>query len=242
MLPVEAVGRGRPHPVVACWEMDRWLETCVTRTSPCSDGRPVGGPDRGRSRRCWPTRCGLFLAELLASYVHVASGSVWVQTAHGWRRRYSELDPVRLATLLEVVDQTERPGVWRRLGDLALFLTGVFPDHTDARGLGPVQATRLLRSAGLAPGETGAGAGVALLELLGRRWPGPAPRPWRWLARWPTASRRPGAQPGRRPAPVRPPRAMVPRPRRLTTPARSPTPSSQRTSRADGIARWRPAR
>jgi hypothetical protein len=26
MLPVEAVGRGRPHPVVACWEMDRWLE------------------------------------------------------------------------------------------------------------------------------------------------------------------------------------------------------------------------
>ena len=113
----------------------------------------------------------LFLAELLASYVHVASGSVWVQTGRGWRRRrYSELDPVRLATLLEVVDEAERPGVWRRLGDLALFLTGVFPDHTDARGLGPVQATRLLRSAGLAQGETSAGGGVALLELLGRRW------------------------------------------------------------------------
>src|SRR5215211_5973578 len=70
----------------------------------------------------------LFLVELLASYVHVASGSVWVQTPRGWRRRrYSELDPVRLAALLEVVDEAERPGVWRRLGDLALFLTGVFP-------------------------------------------------------------------------------------------------------------------
>jgi hypothetical protein len=46
----------------------------------------------------------------------------------------------------------------------------VFPDHTDARGFGPVQASRLLRSAGLAPGGTGAGGGVALLELLGRRW------------------------------------------------------------------------
>src|SRR6266536_2662556 len=44
----------------------------------------------------------LFLAELLASYVHVASGSVLVQTRRGWRRqRFSELDPVRLAALLE---------------------------------------------------------------------------------------------------------------------------------------------
>jgi hypothetical protein len=113
----------------------------------------------------------LFLAELLASYVHVASGSVWVRTDRGWRRRrYSELDPVRLATLLEVVDEAERPGAWRRLGDLALFLTGMFPDHTDARRLGSVQAGRLLRSAGLGPGGTGTGGGVALLELLGRRW------------------------------------------------------------------------
>ena len=113
----------------------------------------------------------LFLAELLASYVHVASGSVWVRTPRGWRRRrYSELDPVRLAALLEVVDGAERPGVWRLLGDLALFLTGVFPGHTEARGFGPVQAGRLLRSAGLIPGDAEAGGGVMLLELLGRRW------------------------------------------------------------------------
>jgi hypothetical protein len=113
----------------------------------------------------------LFLAELLASYVHVASGSFWVRTARGWqRRRYSELDPVRLAALLEVVNEAERPGVWRRLGDLALFLTGIFPNHTDARGFGPMQAARLLRSAGLVPGDAEAGGGVMLLELLGRRW------------------------------------------------------------------------
>ena len=113
----------------------------------------------------------LFLTELLASYVHVASGAVWVRTSRGWRRRrYSELDPVRLAALLEVVDKAERPGVWRRLGDLALFLTGVFPDHTDAHGLGSVQAARLLRSAGLGRGHTDLGGGVALLEILGRRW------------------------------------------------------------------------
>src|SRR5262249_56521487 len=44
-----------------------------------------------------------FLAELLASYTRVASGSVWQRTPRGWRRRrYSELDPLRLTQLLEV--------------------------------------------------------------------------------------------------------------------------------------------
>lgn len=123
----------------------------------------------------------LFLAELLASYVHVASGSVLVQTRRGWRRqRFSELDPVRLAALLDVVPADERAGIYRRLGDLALFLTGVFPDHTATRAFAPVSAERLLRHAGLEGGEArqagpigepslGSG-GVALLERLGRRW------------------------------------------------------------------------
>ncbi len=117
-----------------------------------------------------------FLAELLASYTRVASGSTWVQTRRGWRRRrFSELDPVRLASLLEVVPPVERPGVYRRLGDLALFLTGVFPDHTGLAGLGPGAGARLLRTAGTGTGP-GAGAGgaetdaVALLERLGERW------------------------------------------------------------------------
>ena len=72
-----------------------------------------------------------FFVELLASYTHVVSGSTWVATRRGWRRRrFSELDPVQLAGLLEAVPAAERPGVFRRLGDLSLFLTGVFPDHT----------------------------------------------------------------------------------------------------------------
>jgi hypothetical protein len=114
----------------------------------------------------------LFLIELLASYTHVASGSVWVQTARGWRRRrFSELDPVRLASLLEVVDERDRPGVYRRLGDLALFLTGVFPDHTALHGLGGVGRSRLLRSGGLTDAGPGRETeGVSVLEALGPRW------------------------------------------------------------------------
>jgi hypothetical protein len=124
----------------------------------------------------------LFLAELLASYTHVASGSVVIPTRRGLRRqRFSELDPVRFAGLLDVVSDAERPGVLRRLGDLALFLTGVFPDYVARRGFGPIDEGRLLRAAGIrgrsgaVPRDPGAAAfgdlgAVELLEQLGRRW------------------------------------------------------------------------
>ena len=121
----------------------------------------------------------LFLAALLASYTRVASGSVIVRTARGLRRqRFSELDPVRLAHLLELAPEPERAGVLRRLGDLALFLTGVFPDQVARRGFGSVEEQRLRRSAGGAPGAlaldapagaVGAAGAVGLLEALGAR-------------------------------------------------------------------------
>src|SRR5215467_16192634 len=123
-----------------------------------------------------------FLAELLASYTHVASGSVWQRTARGWRRRrYSELDPVRLTQLLEVVPEMQRAGICRRLGDLALFLSGVFPDYVASHPLQPrhVQLIhRLLDATGLdahtpPPDELARTRsqqqGIWLLEWLGKR-------------------------------------------------------------------------
>jgi hypothetical protein len=111
-----------------------------------------------------------FLVELLASYTHVASGATWERTRRGWRRhRFSELDPVRFAGLLEVVEPAERSGIYRRLGDLALFLTGVFPDHRSVLELGGVPAARLLRLSGLPPAD-GVFDGPGILEYLGARW------------------------------------------------------------------------
>jgi hypothetical protein len=114
-----------------------------------------------------------FLVELLASYTHVSSGSVMVATRRGLRRqRFSELDPVRLAGLLEVVSPAERPGVLRRLGDLALFLTGVFPDYVARKGFAPIERGRLVRAGTLSPArrlDTGDDNAVALLEQIGRR-------------------------------------------------------------------------
>ncbi|HEX2027765.1 MAG TPA: hypothetical protein VHF25_07170 [Nitriliruptorales bacterium] len=123
----------------------------------------------------------LYLAQLLASYTRVASGAVWVRTSRGpRRRRFSELDLGRLASLLEVLPEAAHPGVYRRLGDLALFLTGVFPDHTQRRAFGPVEVQRLGRAARPAGGTSHAAqrlleavevrGTIGLLEQLGTRW------------------------------------------------------------------------
>ena len=117
-----------------------------------------------------------FFVELLSSYTHVVSGSTWVATRRGWRRRrFSELDVVQLSELLDAVPPAELAGVLRRLGDLALFLTGVFPDHTARTTLGrPSAEVRLLRSAGIQPSrvEPGSMSTFELLERLGARWYG----------------------------------------------------------------------
>jgi hypothetical protein len=116
----------------------------------------------------------LFLAELLGSFTTVASGRYHVQAGGRTRtRRFSELDPARLAGLLDAVPSQERPGVYRRLGDVSLFLAGVFPDYAAAHALGPVNAARLLRAAAVPPAEAGqlaAAPAIELLEHLGARW------------------------------------------------------------------------
>jgi hypothetical protein len=132
---------------------------------------PVFGVDALRRLLADPWR-RFFFVELLGSYTHVVSGSTWTATRRGWRRRrFSELDPLQLVGLLEAVPPAERPGVLRRLGDLALFLTGVFPDHTANTPLGR-SPLALLRSAGIAavPREDVAANAFELLELLGARW------------------------------------------------------------------------
>src|ERR1700761_6265354 len=116
----------------------------------------------------------LFLAELLTSFTRVTSGRYRVTVGGRSRtRRFSELDPVRLAGMLEAVPDESRPGLYRRLGDVALFLSGVFPDYVAGRVLGPVNAARLLRAAQIPDGDRerlAAPPDLELLEHLGTRW------------------------------------------------------------------------
>lgn len=120
----------------------------------------------------------LFLAELLASFTRVASGryrvpSRWGGTGRSRTRRFSELDPVRLAGILDVAPEESRPGIYRRLGDVSLFLAGVFPDYSAMHALGPVDVSRLLRSARVPMTERdrlATAPALDLLEYLGARW------------------------------------------------------------------------
>jgi hypothetical protein len=116
----------------------------------------------------------LFLTELLTSFTRVTSGRYRVSGGGRSRtRRFSELDPVRLAGLLDAVPEESRPGIYRRLGDVALFLSGVFPDYVAGRAFGPVNAARLLRAAQVPAGERerlAATPDLELLEHLGTRW------------------------------------------------------------------------
>ena len=116
----------------------------------------------------------LFLAELLASFTRVASGRYRVRGGGQTRtRRFSELDPVRLAGLLDGVPDAEKPGVYRRLGDVSLFLAGVFPDYATLYGVGPASVARLLRAAQVTGAERerlATAPAIELLEQLGARW------------------------------------------------------------------------
>jgi hypothetical protein len=112
-----------------------------------------------------------FLVQLLASYTNVASGSMLVKTSRGWRRRrFSELDPMRLIELAELVPEPERPSVYRRLGDLSLFLTGIFPDYAAERLVAERERRGLERALRPADRDQSEGRdGIWLLEQLGRR-------------------------------------------------------------------------
>jgi hypothetical protein len=116
----------------------------------------------------------LFLAELLGSFTRAAGGQ-YLAMVHGRprARRFSELDLARLASTLDTVAEADRPGVYRRLGDVALFLTGVFPDYAVAHALGPVSAGRLLRAAQVTARQheqLTAAPAIDLFEYLGARW------------------------------------------------------------------------
>lgn len=113
-----------------------------------------------------------FLIELLASFVKVASGTIWIRTRRGYRRRrYSELDPVRLAEMVEQLPLAQRPGGYRRLGDVVLFLSGVFPDHTATHPPAISERERLAASAGVhSMAALDEGADLRFHEIVGASW------------------------------------------------------------------------
>jgi hypothetical protein len=87
------------------------------------------------------------------------------------------------------VAPAEQPGVWRRIGDGALFLAGVFPEYAE-RSLGLVEVARLQRATGLRRTSAEGAVGDLLEELAGRAYEKAGPGVPRAVAESPRTARR----------------------------------------------------
>lgn len=74
-----------------------------------------------------------YLAALLASFTRVQSVTVRVPVRKGFWRRYrtSDLDVESLMHYSQILDPAARFAVYKRIGDVCLFLTGIFPEYVD---------------------------------------------------------------------------------------------------------------
>jgi hypothetical protein len=113
-----------------------------------------------------------FLVEFLNSFTTVASGSYLERVGARYRRRrFSELDLSHMAEVVDLLPPVERPGGYRRLGDIALFLNGVFPDHAATHPLPPSQRELVARSAAIGRIEAVIeDGGLRFLDTAGAGW------------------------------------------------------------------------
>jgi hypothetical protein len=93
------------------------------------------------------TRIADYLVEVLTSFVRVHSTSFTVRLRPGlWtRHRFSDLDLRGMIRHTAALEEAERFGWYRRIGDLCLFLLGVFPGFMPGVGGSPT-ARRLSRA------------------------------------------------------------------------------------------------
>jgi hypothetical protein len=77
-----------------------------------------------------------YLAEMLSSFARTNSGIIYWQERGTWhQRRFSDIDLDDMVELARIIDPEMRPALYKRIADIALFLSGIFPEHA-ARSLG----------------------------------------------------------------------------------------------------------
>jgi hypothetical protein len=76
-----------------------------------------------------------YLAEMLSSFARTNSGIIYWQERGTWhKRRFSDIDLDDMVELARIIDPEMRPALYKRIADIALFLSGIFPEHA-ARSL-----------------------------------------------------------------------------------------------------------
>lgn len=71
-----------------------------------------------------------YLAEMLCSFVRTNTAVLYWKERGMWRKRkISDINLDDMITLSQLVEPEFRPRIYKRIADIALFLTGIYPDH-----------------------------------------------------------------------------------------------------------------
>src|SRR3984957_540553 len=76
-----------------------------------------------------------YLVEMLSSFARANSGIIYWKERGSWhKRRFSDIDLDDMVELARIIDPEMRPALYKRTADIALFLSGIFPEYA-ARSL-----------------------------------------------------------------------------------------------------------
>jgi hypothetical protein len=72
-----------------------------------------------------------YLAEMLSSFARTNSGIIYWKERGTWHKgRFSDIDLDDMVELARIIDPEMRPALYKRIADIALFLSGIFPEHS----------------------------------------------------------------------------------------------------------------
>lgn len=75
----------------------------------------------------------LYLADMLTSFTKIQSYTIAFRVRKGsWRKiRFNDLDIQSLRSFSEIVEDQYRFGLYKRIGDICLFISGIFPEYAE---------------------------------------------------------------------------------------------------------------
>lgn len=90
-----------------------------------------------------------YLAEMLASFTRIESFTLPVLARKGiwYKYRFCDLDIDSLIRLCRSLDEDYRFSLYKRIADVCLFITGMFPEYVEAPGRFPTEGITARRGA-----------------------------------------------------------------------------------------------
>ena len=71
-----------------------------------------------------------YLTDMLCSFVRTNVAVLYRQEGRSWqKRKFSDMDMDDMMALCQLVESQLKPRFYKRIADIALFLTGIYPDH-----------------------------------------------------------------------------------------------------------------